>query len=240
TDGIETAVSDLVFHLQTTLNTPSRIHIVAVGDIMLDRTLGAKISAGELDYPFANVSSHLQQADLTIGNVESALGTIGTPADKGYPFRAPTQAADTLARAGFDIVSLANNHGMDYGSDALLQAISLLQTANVTPIGAGINETAAHTPHIVELNGLRLAFFSYVHVPIEIGGFDTQTWSATANTPGLAWANPEQLLVDITAVSPQVDHVIVLLHSGYEYVESPSPPQIAAARAAIDAGAALV
>ncbi|MCP5100936.1 MAG: CapA family protein, partial [Chloroflexi bacterium] len=46
--------------------------------------------------------------------------------------------------------------------------------------------------------------------------------------------------VDITAVSPQVDHVIVLLHSGYEYVESPSPPQIAAARAAIDAGAALV
>ncbi|MCP5093968.1 MAG: hypothetical protein GY943_00285, partial [Chloroflexi bacterium] len=46
TDGIETAVSDLVFHLQTTLNTPSRIHIVAVGDIMLDRTLGAKISAG--------------------------------------------------------------------------------------------------------------------------------------------------------------------------------------------------
>jgi poly-gamma-glutamate capsule biosynthesis protein CapA/YwtB (metallophosphatase superfamily) len=238
--GFETAVADLASQLQSTHLRPPLVQLAAVGDIMLDRALGTKISAGDIDYPFANIALPLQQADLTIGNVESALGNIGTPADKAYPFRAPVDAALSLAHAGFDIVSLANNHAMDYGPDALLQAITLLKAAGVTPVGAGENVAAAHTPYITERNGLRLAFLSYVNVPVEYLGFDTQTWTATADTPGLAWATPEQIMMDVTAVSSQVDHVIVLLHSAYEYVESPSPPQMAAARAAIDAGAVLV
>ncbi|MCA9921155.1 MAG: CapA family protein [Anaerolineales bacterium] len=206
---------------------------------MLDRALGVQLQTDRA-FPFAQVAPVLRQADITVGNMESALGDIGSPAAKSYTFRAPPAAAESLALAGFDIVSLANNHAMDFGPDALLQAITLLNNSGVTPIGAGANAAAAHAPTFAEINGLTLAFLSYVHVPVESLGFDTETWTATAETPGLAWADPAQITADITAVSPQADLIIVLLHSGYEYVEAPSPPQIAAAHAAIDAGADLV
>ncbi|MFZ1396286.1 MAG: CapA family protein [Candidatus Promineifilaceae bacterium] len=235
------AANELLPILQTAFAPEPVVHLASVGDIMLDRGLGIVIQGGNLAYPFAKVADLLQNADITVGNMESALGTLGEPAAKSYPFRAPPVAAEALALGGFDVVSLANNHGMDYGPEALLQAIELLQAQGVTPIGAGTNFEAAHAPHITQINGLSLAFLAYVNVPIEArSAFDTAVWTATDTTPGLAWADPEVIAADVTAVRGQVDHVIVGLHSGYEYVEEPSPPQVAAAEAAIDAGAKLV
>ncbi|MFW9877072.1 MAG: CapA family protein, partial [Candidatus Thorarchaeota archaeon] len=104
----------------------------------------------------------------------------------------------------------------------------------MTPIGAGTNEREVHTAQIRTVRGLRLAFLGYVHVPVEVGGFDTETWTATAESPGLAWARPERIRADVAAALLVADQVIVMLHSGLEYVEAPSDPQIAAARAAID------
>jgi poly-gamma-glutamate synthesis protein (capsule biosynthesis protein) len=80
----------------------------------------------------------------------------------------------------------------------------------------------------------------YVDVPVEVSGFDTQTWTATAEKPGLAWADLAQITVDVTQAAEQADLVIVVLHSGYEYIEPPSLNQMAAARTAVDAGADLV
>jgi poly-gamma-glutamate synthesis protein (capsule biosynthesis protein) len=85
-----------------------------------------------------------------------------------------------------------------------------------------------------------VAFLAYVHVPVEVRGFDTQTWTATADRPGMAWADPERIKVDVSSALNMSDLVIVLLHSGYENVSEPSPPQVATARAAIAAGASLV
>jgi poly-gamma-glutamate synthesis protein (capsule biosynthesis protein) len=235
------AADELLPTLQTALAPEPVVHLASVGDIMLDRGLGIVIQGGNLAYPFAKVAPLLQNADITVGNMESALGTLGEPAAKSYPFRAPPAAAEALALGGFDVVSLANNHGMDYGPEALLQAIELLQAQGVTPIGAGADFEAAHTPYIAQINGLSLAFLAYVNVPIEArSAFDTAVWTATENSPGLAWADPELIAADVTAVRDQVDLVIVVLHSGYEYIEEPSPPQVAAAEAAIDAGAKLV
>ncbi|KAA3664116.1 MAG: CapA family protein, partial [Chloroflexi bacterium] len=241
--GNETAVSTLTTQLTNTIQPDPVIELAAVGDIMLDRALGRQLQT-DITFPFAHVAPLLQQADITLGNVESALGDTGTPAPKSYAFRAPPAAAQSLAAAGFDIVSLANNHAMDFGPDALLQGIDLLKANNIIPTGAGKNANTAHAPAIININGLTLAVLSYVHVPVEYKGFDTEIWTATENTPGLAWAHPEQIRADVTAVSKpteqQTDLVVVMLHSGYEYVEAPSPPQIAAAHAAIDAGADLV
>jgi poly-gamma-glutamate synthesis protein (capsule biosynthesis protein) len=208
---------------------------------MLDRALGYAIERGSLAYPFEQVAHLLTQADITVGNLESALGDVGEPAPKSYTFRAPPAAAESLAIAGFDVVSLANNHGMDYGPEALLQGLDLLRQQNVAPIGAGANAAEAHAPHIQEVNGLRLAFLGYVHVPVEgRTAFDVEDWDATENSPGLAWAYPERITADVSAARQQADLVIVILHSGFEYVEAPSDPQIAASYAAIDAGASLV
>ena len=240
TPGFKQAAADLQLTLRND-GEDSVVHLVAVGDIMLDRSLGYALEQGNIDYPFAALSSSLQEADLTIGNLESALGDIGEPAAKRYQFRAPPEAAEALASAGFDILSLANNHALDFGPQVLLQAIGLLDDQGIATAGAGDNAQAAHMPAFEEVNGLKLAFLSYAHVPVEATtGFDTATWTATEHSPGIAWADPEQITADVTAARAQSDLVVVLLHSGYEYVLAPSEPQITAARAAIDAGANLV
>jgi poly-gamma-glutamate synthesis protein (capsule biosynthesis protein) len=86
-----------------------------------------------------------------------------------------------------------------------------------------------------------IAFLSYVNVPVEASsGFDTAVWTATENSPGLAWADPQQIQADLAGLSEDIDVVIVLLHSGIEYQAAPGEAQQAAAYAAVDAGADLV
>ena len=207
---------------------------------MLDRALGYAIQNGQIDYPFAQVAAVLSQADLTIGNLESALGASGQPANKSYTFQAPAAAAESLSLAGIDLVSLANNHAMDFGEGSLLEGIELLNRQGISTIGAGINSAAAHEPIVLEINGMRIAFLGYVNVPVEFSGFDTSSWEATDTSPGLAWAHIDDITKDVGMAGQEADLVIVVLHSGYEYVEAPSEPQQLAAKTAIDAGADLV
>ncbi len=238
--GYESAGHELAAKLQQEILIDPPVHLTAVGDLMLDRGLGYAISQGHKAYPFAAVEKFLSSADITVGNMESAMGDIGQPAQKSYTFRAPPVAAESLAIAGFDIISLANNHAMDYGPEALLQAIDLLGQQGITAIGAGSDSSKAHQPYILKINGLSLAFLGYVNVPVEVAGFDTQSWTATADNPGLAWGEPSAIKNDVTQASQLADLVVVILHSGYEYVEAQSLEQLAAARTAIDAGADIV
>lgn len=240
--GYEAAAALLAPSLAEAVSRQAFVHIAAAGDINLDRTLGQAINNGRLEYPFAIVAPLFQAADIAVGNLECALGDVGEPADKSYTFRAPPAGAEALAMGGFDVITLANNHAMDYGPEALLQGLGLLHAAGLATIGAGADDAAAHQPAILTSDGLRVAFLGYVHVPVEGRSpfFDTQTWSATASAPGLAWADPARVASDVAAARQQADLVVVVLHSGYEYVPPPSEEQMAAARAAIDAGAALV
>ncbi|MBK8987738.1 MAG: CapA family protein [Chloroflexi bacterium] len=239
--GYETAVTQLAAILQPVLAPLPVIKLAAVGDVNLDRSLGNAISQGYIDFPFANVAPFFHAADLTVGNLETALGDIGEPQPKNYTFQSPPASAQSLANAGFDVLSLANNHALDYGPESLLQGLDLLAEQGVAVVGAGVNAAAARAPFITEANGLKVAFLGYVHVPVEVTShFDTASWTATADTPGLAWAVPAEIAEDVTAVRPQADLVVVILHSGYEYVIPPSEEQKAAAYAAIDAGADLV
>ena len=240
TPGYEKAAQDLAAALESRITQDPVVTLAAVGDIMLDRALGYAIEQGDLAYPFSGVVDRLAEADITVGNLESALGDVGQPASKSYTFRAPVAASQSLALAGIDVISLANNHAMDYGPETLLQAIDLLNNQGVGTIGAGADRQTAHEPHIVEIDGLSLAFLGYVNVPVEVSGFDTQSWTATDDLPGLAWAEPVVIAADVAKASERSDLVIVVLHSGFEYLETPSPPQVSAARAAIDAGADLV
>jgi poly-gamma-glutamate synthesis protein (capsule biosynthesis protein) len=240
--GYEAVAAELAPALAEALAPEPAIRLAAVGDINLDRAPAYIITTtGDLAYPLSLVKPVFDAADYTIGNLETALGDVGEPAAKRYPFRSPPEAAQALALGGVDLVSLANNHAQDYGPEALLQGIGLLREAGVATVGGGANEAEAYAPHITDVNGLRVAFLGYVHVPIEaVTNFDTQSWTATADAPGLAWADPERIKADVAAVRPSADLVVVILHSGYEYIEEPSEPQVAAARAAVDAGADLV
>lgn len=234
------AVEGFVPILRSSIEYDPYVELAAVGDMMLARSIGTSLESGNLEYPFEFVSDQLQEADLAIGNLESALGSGGGPEHKGYTFQAPPQAAPALASAGFDLLSLANNHAMDFGPQQLLEAITTLHENGIATVGAGRDIAAAHQPYWVDQDGLTLAFLSFVDVPQEFRGFDTRSWTAGEGAPGIAWADPQEMQVEIEHAKQHADLVIVLLHSGYEYVPNPSQPQIRAARAAIQAGADLV
>jgi len=238
--GYEGTAAGLVPVLSPIVSDDPVVMLSAVGDVMLDRNLGELVAAGWVEYPFEEIAGLLTSADLTIGNLESALGDVGEPVNKDYAFQAPPEAAQALELAGFDLLSMANNHAMDYGDLALRQAIDLLRERGIVAVGAGVDETAAHMPYITDVGDITLAFLAFVNVPVEWMGFDTRTWAATLTRPGVAWADPERIRSEVEAASYLADLVIVLLHSGDEFIYQPSSVQVAAAHAAVEAGAHLV
>jgi hypothetical protein len=238
--GLEAAAQALAPLLAERMGKDRVARLAAVGDVMLDRSFRVMLISGELDFPWRHLGPQLQAADLALGNLESAMGTGGKPESKGYTFRAPPEAAESLALAGFDLMSLANNHAMDFGPTLLLQAIELLESQGIGVVGAGANEAIAHQAVLREVHGLRLAFLAYVDVPREYRGFDARVWQASAESPGIAWADLDRIRIDVAAARETADLVIVVLHSGYEYVVPPSAEQVAAAHTAIEAGADFV
>ena len=214
-----------------------RVTLAAVGDVMLARTVRDRIAANGAEVAFAGVSEILAGADLAFANLDTAIG-VAEP--KGYTFRAPPIAADGLVAAGIDLVSLANNHALDYGPEALAETQSLLAERGIASVGAGPERTSAHAPALLEVNGLTIAVLGYVTVPIESGGFNTRIWEATDTTAGVAWLDIEVMTADIGAAAADADLVVVMLHFGQEARLQPSAEQRAHAEAAIDAGTTLV
>jgi poly-gamma-glutamate capsule biosynthesis protein CapA/YwtB (metallophosphatase superfamily) len=216
------------------------VDLAFVGDIMLGRSLAQRITDGKGDAIFYSVNTVLQSADIAVGNLECAIGTDGTKAKKGYAFLAPPLSASILGRAGFDLLSLANNHSFDYGPDVFRQTQSLLTDNGMKIVGAGDSDSQAYAAITYEIHGMRLAFLSYADVPVERGGFDARTWMAGESTPGIAWADDERIISDLQAWRPRADFLVVLFHFGIEGSVTPSDRQVALAHLAVDNGADLV
>ena len=210
---------------------------------MLARTIGDLLLEQGPQVIFAGVQSVLDSADIRVGNLECAITGSSQSDQKSFTLKAPPEAAQALSLAGFDLLSLANNHAMDYGFAGLSDTRDILHELGIATVGAGVDKVSAHAPVIITRNGLRLAFLAYLDVLPERSGFDPHTWIATGTSPGIAWASPEQIQADVTAARLEADLVIVMLHGGIEItdvINNISNEQRSEARAAIDAGAALV
>src|SRR6266480_1558879 len=138
------------------------LRLCAVGDLNLDRRVaGAGLLQGDTLYPFRALLESLRGADITFGNLESPIASDATPVpDSGGVFTAPPLAALALARAGFDIVSTANNHAWDGGQSAVEETMRLLTRAGVRFVGSGFGRDMAEQPVILERRGWRVAFFA--------------------------------------------------------------------------------
>ncbi|MBI5285004.1 MAG: CapA family protein [Chloroflexi bacterium] len=212
------------------------ITISAAGDISLARQVAVRMEASGGAYPFALMAG-LMTGDIGFANLEGALTDRGEPWPKGYNFRSPPRFAPWLFAAHFDIVTLANNHTLDYGGTGLLDTLAALDAAGVRHIGAGADAVAAHAPVIAEAHGLRVAFLGYVATPDEGGGFSIRAWEAGATTPGVAVGSAEAIAAGVAAAKRVADFVIVAVHAGDEYRTAPNATQRALAQAALDAGA---
>jgi len=222
----------------TPLSPPGQVTLMAVGDIMLARTLGDQINKDGPGVPFANTTDILSSADISLGNLECSISERGTAENKTYTFRAPLAAADSLVSSGFDLFTLANNHVLDFGLDAFKDTIDILTNSGIEIVGAGMNIEEARSPVVIERNGLRLAFLAYLDIPR--WNYDYLTWIATAEKPGVSWGYLSNIIEDVKAASQIADVVIVLMHFGTEGEAQPSYQQVLSAHTAIDAGAKLV
>ena len=212
--------------------------LMAVGDIMLGRTIGEMIETDGPDAPFLYTSKVLSSADITLGNLECPISDRGFAEEKIYSFRAPISAGESLAGAGIDLVNLANNHVLDYGPLALEDTINILALNQVQSVGAGLNAEEAYTPFYKEINGLRLAFLAFADIPPT--DYDYRSWEAGENKPGIAWAVENKIRKSIYDAKQQADIVIVLVHNGYEIKQQVVNAQQKIAHLAIDSGASLV
>jgi poly-gamma-glutamate capsule biosynthesis protein CapA/YwtB (metallophosphatase superfamily) len=210
-----------------------RVAIVAVGDVQLGRGVGRAIARHGPDYPFEHVRALIEDADLALFNLECALSEEGIPIQKRYSFKAAPAAADGLARAGFDVAVLANNHSVDCGRWRLAETMEILRARGIVSVGAGTNAAEAAAPVMLERNGLRIAFLARTFI-LPDGVIYRE------DVPTVAVYDPEQIEEEVRAARREADVVIVSLHWGVEYARHPQESQRRIARRLIDAGATLV
>ncbi|MBZ5542561.1 MAG: CapA family protein [Acidobacteriia bacterium] len=213
---------------------PRERTLLFVGDVMLSRAVGARMqSEDDWTFPFTEIGATLAAADLTFGNLECPVSDVGRNRHHLYSFRADPRALEGLKFAGFDVMSVANNHAYDWGPDALLDTVRRLREAGIHPVGGGANDLEAHYPALLDLGGLRVAFLAYVNI-------EPKEATAAPDRPGVAWVEPERVLADIRFARPLADLVIVGLHWGVEYSARPGRDQTELAHQMIDAGADLI
>lgn len=197
-----------------------------------------------LAHGFAQVKDVTTQADLFVVNLECPFTTRTEKIAKNFNFRARPELVASLEAGGVDLVSLANNHLMDYGAEGLYETQATLDAAKIPYFGAGRNLTQARAPAIVEVKGIKLAFLGYFFLGDR--NIEPKEVIATDETPGVAGHHTDLELMqswveaDIRAAKEKADFVIPFFHWGREGKPTPEPYQITLAHAAIDAGAAAV
>ena len=228
--------------------------LIATGDVGPNRD--------DPDEIFHGVRDSLAQADLLFGQLEPCIAHTGTPAAQcRLPMRCRPESAAAIRRAGYDVISFATNHCMDWGRPAFFETLDLLHQQGIQTIGAGEDIFAARKPAIFDLDGTTVGFLGYNSIL-------PQDYWATEERPGCAplrgitaavprehdqpetpvrlfsWPHPDDLdamLEDIAQLRPQVDVLIVSFHWGIHFVPAVlAQYQRYAAHFAIDAGADLI
>lgn len=189
-----------------------KIHLIFVGDIMLDRGVKYKVkkyAQGDYKFLFLPISEYLKKADLRIGNLESVISNKGKKVGSIYSFRAEPEAIDGLKFAGFDLVSVANNHIFDYGRTAMEDSFQRLKEAGIDYLGGGFSEKEACGVVVKEIKGTKIGFLAFTNL-------GSLLWRAKENHSGICWLD-EKIKEYIKEAKGKVDFLIVLFHFGPEY-----------------------
>ena len=186
---------------------------------------------------FAEAAPGLRRADLTMVNLETAVTDGGQQQDKEFTFRAPPEAFVALRDAGVDVVTMANNHGADYGLAGLHDSLAAARAAHFPVVGIGRDAAAAYAPYRTTLNGVRVAIIGADQVQDET---TLRLFSAGPHTAGVANAFSGQLIASVKRAKAAGFVVVVYVHWGVEYTTCPSSIQRSLADELARAGASAV
>lgn len=219
----------------TEVSTPDFVTLLFGGDIMLDR--GVKNSVmknfgGDYSALFQNLDI-VKKVDIAFANLEGPVSDKGIDKHNLYSFRMDPSVMPALAGAGFNILSVANNHVGDWGRDAYADTLSRLKENEIAYTGGGMNYQEAEEPTIIERNGMKIGYLGFSDV-----GPDWM--QATDADAGLLLASDPNFDSIIQNAAKQVDDLVVSFHWGVEYQNNHNDRQEYLAHKAIDDGAKLV
>jgi len=194
----------------------------AVGDLLIHSTVYDAAQTGENSYNFNpmldRVKQYLQETDISIANQETIIGgtEIGL---SNYPsFNSPFEVADALQEAGVDIVSIANNHTLDRGEKAIMNAINHYETIDMQYVGGYKSEEDRATLRTITENGITFSFLSYTYgtngIPVPEG-----------KEYFVNLIDREKIERDVKEAKENSDVVVVAMHWGVEYILLPNSEQ---------------
>lgn len=197
-----------------------------------------------LGWGFEQVAAVTRAADLFVVNLECPFTDSNQKIAKNFNFKARPHLVESLTAGGVDVVSLANNHLMDFGPQGLTDTVATLARHGIAFFGAGQTLAKARAPAIVERKGITFAFLGYFF--LGEANIEPKEVIAQGDQPGVAGhfsdlaVMTSMLVQDVKAAKARADHVICFFHWGREGNTQPEPYQVALAHSAIEAGAAAV
>jgi len=213
------------------------VQLVFAGDVMLGRNVAKSISKKNRDYtfPFEKVASVIREADVAFCNLEGPISVHGERVEQRYTFKVDPKAVNGLTYAGFDVVSLANNHILDYGPTGLSETIAYVEDSGIRHIGIS-DQNQPQTPAVFESDGLRIGYLAYAD-PKSPFMFPRKWRDFTTVS---VRASKEAIEKDIAQLKENVDIVVVSVHWGIEYQTEHSDRQEELGRFMIDSGADII
>ena len=231
-------IGSAVIYRFTLIQSDISIELTFAGDIMLSRGLDKYLNEKGYDYPYENVKDIFLSDDLTIVNLECPITSYGRGANKAkrFVFKANSENAFAMKRAGIDLCDLANNHTMDYRSKGLGDTMDALTKAGIAYVGAGEN-ASSNMSYIFEKNGYKVGILAYSLFPPEGMVYNE-------NNPNINYLSEfedlksERVKTDLKKL--KADFKIVYFHWGVEYEPFARDMQKKLARDTIDGGADFV
>nr|WP_306454443.1 CapA family protein [Streptomyces sp. TLI_235] len=212
------------------------ITVAFAGDVHFEGRTESRLGGGP-DTALGPISRTLAAADLSVLNLETAITGRGAPEPKTYTFRTSPKALQTLRDAGVDVVSLANNHAVDFGADGLADTLAAKASSPIPVVGFGRNAQEAYAPYLTTVKGVKVA----VLAASQVQDLTNQKWRAGSGKAGIASAlDPAALLRAVTEAKRQAPVVLVYLHWGEEGHTCPTGAQTDLARRLSAAGATAV
>ncbi len=216
------------------LRRPS-VTVCLAGDIFLARGVEEKIVKFGMDYPYERIKGIFLKSDIAFANLECPLTNSNRASikSKKYIFKEDQKNAFAIKKAGINVLSIANNHTMDYGSKGLRDTMDALKEAGILYSGGGGNREEAHRPVFIDKAGIKVGFLSYSEFPPEgYFHFDEKA--------DVSFLDNENMGKEIKAAKKQCDWLIVSFHWGKEFHTSRSESQKLTAHQAVDSGADFV
>ncbi|MFD4904893.1 CapA family protein [Kitasatospora purpeofusca] len=213
------------------------ITVAFAGDVHFEGRTEERLSVQPPETALGPISKSLAAADLSVLNLETAITDRGAPEAKTYTFRTSPKALTALKDSGVDVVSLANNHAVDFGADGLADTLAAKASSPLPIVGFGRNSQEAYAPYVTTVRGVKVA----VVAASQVEDLTNQKWRAGANKPGIASALDQAAIVKaVETAKKQAPVVLVYLHWGDEGKACPTAAQTAIAKKLATAGATAV